>query len=499
VGNEAELTLVMKAKNLASREVDKLHGSLSKVKGGAGRAAAGLKTLAKGAAILAGGGLLLLIGGLGMATKAAAEEQKGIARLDAALRANDKSFRGNTDAIEKVIAKREGLAFADDQLRDSLTILVGKYKDTDKALALQTTAMDLARLKGISLTDATAMLSKGLDGSTKILKTLGITLPATATEQERLTAIQKVAAGQAEAYGKTAAGAQEAFQIAIGNVVEDLGSALLPVMATVFTWLREKAIPAVKGVIATVQKWMRENRPLIDQVKAFAAGVLRTMVTAIGNVVSWIGKLITKITSNKDAMNFLKTVVGLIATAFDVATTAIGFVIGKVAGFVDKLTKNKTVIAAFKTAINGAASAFKAVRTAIGFVIDRISALIRWVREAITWLGKLNIVTGSRAGGGPNAPYHPQYNPSGYRAAGGPVMPHRSYIVGEQGPELLQMGAQAGTIVPNHRLPTAGGGGGASGSPVVIALMLDGREVGRVVDERLYYAVQRAAPTLGRA
>lgn len=40
----------------------------------------------------------------------------------------------------------------------------------------------------------------------------------------------------------------------------------------------------------------------------------------------------------------------------------------------------------------------------------------------------------------------------GRRAAGGRVDPHSSYLVGEQGPEVLRMGAQGGTVVPNHAL-----------------------------------------------
>ena len=42
------------------------------------------------------------------------------------------------------------------------------------------------------------------------------------------------------------------------------------------------------------------------------------------------------------------------------------------------------------------------------------------------------------------------------KANGGPVMPGGTYLVGEKGPELLQMGSQGGNIVPNGQF---GGGG----------------------------------------
>lgn len=40
----------------------------------------------------------------------------------------------------------------------------------------------------------------------------------------------------------------------------------------------------------------------------------------------------------------------------------------------------------------------------------------------------------------------------GRRAGGGRVEAHSSYLVGEQGPEVLRMGAQSGSVVPNHAL-----------------------------------------------
>jgi len=43
----------------------------------------------------------------------------------------------------------------------------------------------------------------------------------------------------------------------------------------------------------------------------------------------------------------------------------------------------------------------------------------------------------------------------GKRASGGPVSAGGSYIVGEKGPEILQMGSKSGTIIPNNKL---GGG-----------------------------------------
>lgn len=44
---------------------------------------------------------------------------------------------------------------------------------------------------------------------------------------------------------------------------------------------------------------------------------------------------------------------------------------------------------------------------------------------------------------------------SGFRANGGPVDANGTYLVGERGPELLRMGAQGGTVIPNHAIAIA--------------------------------------------
>jgi hypothetical protein len=47
----------------------------------------------------------------------------------------------------------------------------------------------------------------------------------------------------------------------------------------------------------------------------------------------------------------------------------------------------------------------------------------------------------------------------GARAKGGPVSAGGAYLVGEEGPEILQMGSTSGNIIPNHKLGSASGAG----------------------------------------
>ena len=91
----------------------------------------------------------------------------------------------------------------------------------------------------------------------------------------------------------------------------------------------------------------------------------------------------------------------------------------------------------------------------------------------------------------------------GKRAAGGPVTANKAYLVGERGPEVLVMGSQSGTIIPNGDLPMAtggvrGGDGASMSAPVVInvsaGMGTDGAEVGRQVVEALKAYSRRNGP-----
>lgn len=233
----------------ATRELSGFRGQFDKIASSKG-AGMLLQGIGLGAGIGAWG---LLTGAVGKATdylsdavKMAADEEVGIAKLDAALEANARNWDGNRDAIEDVIREREKLAFSDDEQRDSLAILVARTKDVTKALDLQRDAMDLARLKGISLGDASRALSMALSGSGRALKELGINVSDYTNKEEALTAVRKAAAGQAEAYGATTRGTFESLQITLDDLQEDIGKEMLPIVVELATTFRDDVIPVLR-------------------------------------------------------------------------------------------------------------------------------------------------------------------------------------------------------------------------------------------------------------
>lgn len=239
---------------------DKVSGSLDKIRDKfdtVGKSA-GFKSIVQGVGIGAGisaYGLLDravsgLIGVMGDAVQAAMKDEESQNRLRASLLANVPAWNGSTDAIEKNILAAQHLGFNDEQLRDSLTVLVGATHDVGKAQKIMSTAMDLARFKGIDLRTASEALIKVEGGHYRALAQLGIKLKDNATSTEALAAVQAVASGQAEAYANTNSGKLLAAQVKLDEAMENFGYVVMPTVIDVTV----QAADAASGLVDTLTK-----------------------------------------------------------------------------------------------------------------------------------------------------------------------------------------------------------------------------------------------------
>ena len=102
--------------------------------------------------------------------------------------------------------------------------------------------------------------------------------------------------------------------------------------------------------------------------------------------------------------------------------------------------------------VNGTQSAKDAFR-------DFAQSTLQWIQKIAMEKMLTSIfgsIIGASGGGGVTDNYFGLFGSA--RAAGGPVYPHGTYLVGERGPELLQMGSAAGNVVANNQLGQGGGG-----------------------------------------
>ena len=278
-GAETEKAFAQQGTAAVSRfgqSVDGIVGKLNRMaqSGGIGGAILGGVGIGAGLGVfsLVQRGIGMVTDALGDATSAAREDLLSQAKLRTSLEANAEAWSGNTEAIEATIAARTALGFADDEQRDSLAQLVSVTKDSTAALDLQRTAMDLARLRNMSLADASALLGKVYSGNTGILTRYGIKLEKGATATEALAEIQARAAGQAEAWAEQ--NEKAVADIRIGEAMETLGAKLVPIVDRLSTI----AADVLPGFIDGLSDLGGAVAPVVEG----ALGAIANSVDAIG-------------------------------------------------------------------------------------------------------------------------------------------------------------------------------------------------------------------------
>lgn len=236
-----------------------------------------------------------------------------------------------------------------------------------------------------------------------------------------------------------ATGADKELEKAAGALTAKLATALAPTIQIVVGWIQR--------TVATISTWIDRNQPLINQITTFVGSVLARLISVLGTVIGFLGRVIDKVAGNTDAMNILRGAVGLLGSAVHVFEDILGGAIG-----------------------------------VIGNMLGAIGNLIQAVKDAIWWLNHLSVVRQVTAE--ESAAYHSTGKVPGSQSGG---------WVGLRGPELRMVG-EAGPeyVIPNHRINTADMTSDYELVPV------RKRDLERMMDERMYFSIKRAAPSGGR-
>jgi hypothetical protein len=190
------------------------------------------------------------------------EAEKSNAQAEGAAAGDGHLLQRARQEIDAVIQKHSQLAGVDDEdLQDAFTNLVRSTGSVNTAMKDLGLVTDLARAKHIDVAKAGELVAQGPRRQHRRPQALRHRVPArhrragqaqgqrrevhrradaaakatdkAATSHKALGELQKRFSGQAEAYGKTAAGAQERFGVAVENLQEKLGSKLLPTVTRV--------------------------------------------------------------------------------------------------------------------------------------------------------------------------------------------------------------------------------------------------------------------------
>jgi hypothetical protein len=348
------------------------------------------------------------------AIKAAAEDEKG-AKL---LAENLKLLAGATDsqvaATEKFISQTsKATATADDKLRPALGRLVRSTEDVEEAQNLLNLALDIAAATGKDVDTVATALGKAYDGNTTALGRLGIGLDTTKLKnQDVKTTMAELSATYgdfAENAASTTEGKFASIKIAQDEIKESIGTALLPAMQELTTFILEEIVPTIEAFVAglTGQDGATESLNKTQQ------GALDFGKKVRG--------LIKTVIDFKDEIKLLGIVLGTV------------FVVGKIATFAVAMVKAIKSIIVVMNALRVASilagiAAYFAANPLAGVAFG--AAIIASIATYKKLAEKQDVEA---------------------REMGGPVSAARKYLVGEKGPELFVPNTN-GTIIPNNKL-----------------------------------------------
>lgn len=331
------------------------------------------------------------------AVKAASDDAAAQAQLASALQNTTGASDAQIAASEEYISNlSKTAAVTDDELRPALATLARGFGDTEKAQEGLALAADISAATGKPLATVAEAMSKAALGNEGAMGRLGIATKNAAGEALTMDEIMANAAetfqGQAAVAAESTAGQMKNAEIAMGEMSEQVGTALLPAVGELARVLTEHVVPA----LSTVFTFITDN---ISWLAPLAAGILAVVLA----VKAWaLAQAILNTTL------FTSPIFWVVAAV--VALIAIGVLLvknwDKVVAWLKKLWESikqaaATVFNAIKEAIG---KAFEAVKRVIMAIWNGIKAFFKAYWEAlkaifgpaIAWV-KDKITSGFRA------------------------------------------------------------------------------------------------------
>ncbi len=250
-----------------------------------------------------------------VAVKAAAEDEAAAKRLADTLKATTGATDAQTAAVEEWISQTSiAIGVTDDDLRPALGRLARSTGDTESAQKLLNLALDISSATGKPLEGVANALGRAYDGNTTALGKLGLGLDATTLKSKPVDDIFKdlttTFGGFAEGAATTTEGRFKSITIAMDEAKEEIGLALLPMVAKLTSFIITYAVPGLNAFI----KGMTGKGGL-------AEGATDTQIK-LYNMGQQVLKLIRIIWSMKEELLILGAVMAAV------------FVVGKINAFV---------------------------------------------------------------------------------------------------------------------------------------------------------------------
>ena len=397
-------------------------------------ALSGLSKSAKVAGTAMAASFAAVAAGLTMAVKAAAEDQASFQQLAVTL----KNVTGASDQVAQAVDKQLGKmsmasGIADDKLRPALSNLVRATGDLKLSQGALGSVMDLSVAKQIDMESASAAVGKALAGNTtalvKMLPGLKGVIDNGSSAAEILQAINDQVGGASAAQADTFAGKIGRMKIVFGELVETVGSWLLPLLTNLADFVLQKLIPAfgfisdtvgpqVEGALGRISElvqkylvpafewWTNMLRDNIIPIISTMVGVLRDNLVKVFNVVR------DKIDANRDAFIKMRDNIETVIVVFKEKALPIltrvaefmGTVGAKAIGvFIDAIIKVGSVMSGVAAGVSRVFSSMvDSVTKGINLAIDAINMLITGWNAIPDWAkpgGDISLIPKIGSGG----------------------------------------------------------------------------------------------------
>lgn len=432
----------------ANRDAGKLEGAFSKIGGIAKKAAIGLGVVGVGA-VAVGKSFV----------DAAYESQKVTAQTGAVLKSMGLEAQASAEDIAKLSTALSLKTGIDDELIQSGSNVLITFGELSKQIGKDSkiweranaATLDMSVALGQDMNSAALMVGKALNDPVRGLTALRRSgIQFTKQQEDQIKAMveagdtagaQAIMLGELEKqFGGSAeaqATAADKLKVAWGNVQEELGAKLIPVIEKVATWLADhlpgamaaaqafmdnRLVPAFRNAVAFVQQhWPAIQavvKQVMEQVRVVISGVVSVVTTLWNNFGNNILELVQRVWPNiqqviSGAMEFIRGVIqvitslikgdwagvwegikgivsgawnaiqGLIKTALELIRSAIGVGL-------------EVVGSAFKSAWNGMVSWFRSIPgTLSGIARDAWNGLTDGLKAAVDWIiGQLDRMLG---------------------------------------------------------------------------------------------------------
>lgn len=425
------------------------------------------------------------------AARAAAEDEVSASKLATTLKNVTGATAAQVKATEDYITKTSlAVGIADDELRPAFARLVRSTDSAEQAQGLLNKALDISAATGKPVSVVAEALGKAYDGNTKALGKLGLGIDAATLKSGDLGAIMeevdKKTKGAAQTNANTAQGSFNRMTVAINEAKESIGYGLLPYVTQLASGLQTiapliannadlilKLSAAVAGTSATILglKFAIDALEIAMKVAAFTSAALKiaylTVAAAAGSA-SAAQQLayLTYVKSTAAAIGYRVAMLAQ-AAASGVATAAqyalnLAMSLNPVGALV-------IGIAALGAAMVIAYKKVEPFRDLVDSLWEKIKGIVKTISES-----KLGQAVGKLLG-------------VEARATGGPVRQGRTYLVGENGPELFTATGSSGSISP----------AGSFGSGQVVNITINGAVDAEGTRRQLEQLFQRSSRRTG--